>query len=155
MRKLVLLSTLLVAFLLTTSVVGCQSQPTQAPPTATTAPSSTSSLTLKISGKVGQELTLSVDDLAAYEQVEVTTELNDETVTFTVVRINDLLSAAGAEGETLSLVADDGYTGEVKLADIADCDECIVAIEEDMLRAVLPGQPTKVWVKNLVELRVD
>ncbi len=153
MRKLILISTLLVAFLLTTSVVGCQSQATQAPPAATTAPSS--GLTLKISGKVGQELTLSEDDLAAYEQVEVTTELKDETVTFTGVRINDLLSAAGAEGETLSLVADDGYTGEVKLADIAGCDECIVAIEKDMLRAVLPGQPTKVWVKNLVELRID
>lgn len=152
MRRRMLVNVLLIALVLAVLITGCQATPTQAPPTETPAPAG---LSLQITGKVDKELTLTTDDLATYEQVEVTTELKGENVTFKGVRVNDLLAAAGAKGETLAVVADDGYSGEVKLADIADCTECIVAIEEDMLRAVLPGQPTKVWVKNLVEMRVD
>ncbi len=153
MRKRTPFYILIVSVALVTLIAGCQPTPTQAPPTETPAPAA--GLSLKITGKVDKEMTLTTDDLAAYEQVEVTTELKGENVTFKGVRISDLLAAAGAKGETLTAVADDGYTGEVKLADIAGCTECIVAIEEDMLRTVLPGQPSKVWVKNLVELRVD
>jgi hypothetical protein len=153
MRERTLANVLLVTAVLAALIAGCQSTPTQAPPTETPAP--TAGLSLQITGNVDKEMTLTTNDLTANEQVEVTTELKGENVTFQGVRINDLLAAAGAQGETLAVVADDGYSGEVKLADIADCTECIVAIEEDMLRAVLPGQPTKVWVKNLVEIRVD
>jgi hypothetical protein len=88
-------------------------------------------------------------------QIRVTTKLKGETVTFTGVHVNALPAAAGVKGEALTVVAEDGYNGEVKLADISDCAECIMATEKDMLRAVLSGQPTKVWVKNLAEMRVD
>ncbi|MDY7039922.1 MAG: hypothetical protein SVX38_03560 [Chloroflexota bacterium] len=154
MRKQTLANVLSFTVVSAALIVGCQSTPTQAPPTKAPAPAT--GLSLQITGDVDdEELALATNDLAAYEQVKVTTELKGESVTFQGVLINDLLAAGGANGETLTLVAEDGYSGEVKLADIADCAECIVVIEEDSLRAVLPGQPTKVWVKNLVEMRVD
>jgi hypothetical protein len=153
MRERTLANVLLVTAVLAALIAGCQSTPPQSPPTKAPAPAA--GISLQITGNVDKEMTLTTDDLAAYEQVEVTTELKDENVTFKGVRINDLLAAAEAKGTTLTLVAADGYSGEVKLADIASCAECIVAIEKDMLRAVLPGQPTKAWVKDLVEMRID
>ena len=82
----------------------------------------------------------------------------DGTVTaYTGVLVSTLLEQAGAEeGATLVLVAADGYTAEIALADVHTCDDCIVAFDpKGGLRTVMPDQSGKVQVKDLVEIQIQ
>jgi hypothetical protein len=77
--------------------------------------------------------------------------------TYTGVPLKALLELTGAgEGATLVLVANDGYTAEIALADVQGCDNCIVAFDpEGGLRSVLPEQSGKAQVKGLVEIQIQ
>jgi predicted nucleic acid-binding Zn-ribbon protein len=68
-----------------------------------------------------------------------------------------LLQVAGAGGgATLVLVAGDGYTAEIALADVQGCENCIVAFDpEGGLRSVLPEQSGKLQVKDLIEIQIQ
>jgi tungstate transport system substrate-binding protein len=112
---------------------------------------------LKITGP-GQELAWTEDELKAMDTVDVDYTGKDGAVTtYTGVPINALLEMAGAEeGATLVLVAGDGYTAEIALADVQACDNCIVAFDpEGGLRSVMPEQSGKVQVKDLVEIQIQ
>ena len=80
-----------------------------------------------------------------------------ETETYIGVRISDLLSKADPKDDatTLVLVADDGYTAEVALAEIQECADCIVALRnQGGFSIVAPGFPGNAQVKGVVEIQV-
>jgi hypothetical protein len=110
----------------------------------------------KITGG-GKEVAWTEDELKAMDTLDVDyTGKDGTTTTYTGVPMNALLELAGAgEGATLVLVASDGYTAEIALADVQSCDNCIVAFDpEGGLRSVLPDQSGKVQVKDLVEIQI-
>jgi len=52
------------------------------------------------------------------------------------------------------LVADDGYTAELTLAEVQSCADCIVAFGDDPgFRSVMPGLSGKTQVKGLIEIQ--
>ena len=112
---------------------------------------------LRITGPA-QEIAWTEDDLKAMDTLDVDYTGKDGTVTtYTGVPMKSLLELASAgEGATLVLVAGDGYTAEIALADVQSCDSCIVAFDpEGGLRSVLPEQSGKVQVKGLVEIQIQ
>jgi len=131
------------------------------PPAAEEQPSESaggaSDADLSITGLVGSEQALARADLEAMDTIEVvTTNKDGEEKTYSGVLISALLDKAAVQdgATTIVFIADDGYEVEAPLADIQSCTDCIVAIDGDILRSVLPGQPGNMQVKGLVELRV-
>jgi len=105
----------------------------------------------KITGPA-QELSWTEEQLKALGTIDVPYTAKDgTTTTYSGVLMSVLLEAANApEGATLVLVAGDGFTAEVPLADVASCADCIVAFDPDGgLRSVLPSQGGKAQVKDL------
>jgi tungstate transport system substrate-binding protein len=114
-------------------------------------------VTLQISGGTAT-MAWSEEALQAMETLDVDyTDKDGAVTTYTGVPMNSLLALAGAgEGATLVLVAGDGYTAEIALADVQNCDNCIVAFDpEGGLRSVLPDQSGKVQVKDLTEIQIQ
>jgi DMSO/TMAO reductase YedYZ molybdopterin-dependent catalytic subunit len=110
----------------------------------------------KITGQVETETGWTGDQLSAMETSETEfTNKAGETQTFTGIVVNDLLDKAGVEAaSTLVLVADDGYTAEVALAEVQACEDCIIAFrEEGGYSMVMPGFPGNVQVKGVVEIQ--
>lgn len=111
---------------------------------------------LKLSG--GPDLEWTLADLQGMDLIDVDyTNKDGETTTYTGVPVAALLAEAGvAEDATLTLVAGDGYSAEVPLADLAGCANCIVGFDPDGgLRSVFPDMGGKLNVKDLVELQVS
>ncbi|NLD73221.1 MAG: hypothetical protein GX649_10945, partial [Chloroflexi bacterium] len=111
---------------------------------------------LAVTGSAAAEWTL--DDLAAMPQVEAeVTNKDGETQQYAGPSLVALLEAAGvSEADTITLVASDGYEVDVAWGDLQDCEDCIVALQDDgTVRSVLPGFPGNTGVKGLVEMRVQ
>jgi hypothetical protein len=95
----------------------------------------------------------SMADLEGMETMVVESEKKDGTkVEYTGVKVTDLLADAGAAGETVVFVASDGYEAELAFAELEGCADCVVAMDGDALRMVLPGFPGNVQVKGVVEI---
>ncbi|MBN1149025.1 MAG: substrate-binding domain-containing protein [Anaerolineales bacterium] len=113
---------------------------------------------LKITGKVAAEQAWSEDQVKALPTLDVEyTNKKGETDTYTGVLISELLKLAepASDATTLVLVADDGFTAEIALADVLACLDCILAFrEEGGFQAVMPGFPGNAQVKGVVELQV-
>ena len=87
-------------------------------------------MALKITGNVSQEVGWTEEEVRAMETMEAeSTNKSGETKTYTGVSVNKLLEEAGvADGATaVVFVADDGYTGELTLAEVQNCADCIVS----------------------------
>jgi DMSO/TMAO reductase YedYZ molybdopterin-dependent catalytic subunit len=112
----------------------------------------------KITGNVETEVGWTEEKIRSMDSIEAEyTNKDGETDTYSGVPINDLLSKAGpkAEATTLIFVADDGYTAEVALAEVEACGDCIVAFRnQGGFRTVLPGFPSNVQVKSVIEIQV-
>jgi hypothetical protein len=53
-------------------------------------------------------------------------------------------------------VADDGFTGEVTLAEVQVCTDCIVSFQNDGgFSMVMPGFSGKAQVKSVIEIKVQ
>ena len=144
------------------AIAGCsgdEAAPTSAPPEPTEAPTAVPIEEPAAAG--GDEVVLTIhetsftmSDLQALEQVTVETVQpgKDKAEAYTGVRIQDLMGAAGVEGETLTLVADDGHEAQVAVADLTA--ECLLAYRtKGGLRSVMPGFEGGAWVKGVVEVR--
>jgi DMSO/TMAO reductase YedYZ molybdopterin-dependent catalytic subunit len=83
------------------------------------------------------------------------TNKDGETTTYSGVPLLALLEDAGITEPSIMLafVASDGFEAEVALADIQDCDNCIVAFDEDYLRMILPDMSSKLQVKDVIEIK--
>jgi len=114
---------------------------------------------LRITGKVGTEMGWSADEITALETMEVEAENSKgETEAYTGVSLNALLDLAqpAADASKLVIVASDGYTAEVDLAEIRACDECILSFRtQGGYRATFPGFPSDTAVKGVVEIQVQ
>jgi DMSO/TMAO reductase YedYZ molybdopterin-dependent catalytic subunit len=113
---------------------------------------------LKITGNVETEVGWTEEKIRSMDTIEAeSTNKEGETSTYTGVRISDLLSKAGPQGDatTVAFVADDGYTAEAALAEIEACADCIVSFRnQGGFSIVAPGFPGNVQVKGVIEIRV-
>jgi hypothetical protein len=76
------------------------------------------------------------------------------TTEYTGVLVTDLLNAAGAAGGTVVFIASDGYEAELSMSELEGCADCIVAFDGEELRMVLPGFPSSVQIKGVIEILV-
>jgi DMSO/TMAO reductase YedYZ molybdopterin-dependent catalytic subunit len=112
----------------------------------------------KITGNVETEVGWTEEKIRSMDSIEVEyTNKDGETNTYNGVRISDLLSKAGANSDAtvLVLVADDGYSAEVSLADMQACTDCIVSFRnQGGFSIVAPDFPGNAQVKGVVEIQV-
>lgn len=60
---------------------------------------------------------------------------------------------ASADAKTLVIKASDGYSMEVEISKVMDCDTCIIAFDtKDTFKSMMPGMDTAYWVKDVVSL---
>jgi len=113
---------------------------------------------LKITGKVKTEMSWTEAEIRAMETIEAqSTNKAGETSTYTGVLMSKLLALAGPQSDatTLAMIADDGFTGEVPLADVMACADCIISFrDKGGFSTVLPGMSGKAQVKGVIELQV-
>jgi len=112
---------------------------------------------LAVTGLVGKELSLAEADLRALTVASITADQPKiGTVTFTGVRLSDLMAAAAVDPAAVSLVltGSDGYSATIDLATVKACADCMVAFTDTpgTFLSVMPGQAGKLWVKGLVKL---
>ena len=146
--KLVLVSTLLL-------VVGLLGACGSAPAAPTTVPPGSAALVVQ--GKVGQELHLSLDDLKALGVQKLTAEHPKKgPQEYEGVLLSAVLDKAGlaSDATTAVLTASDGFSAEVAVADAKACSNCLVAIEGSTLSMVMPGMPSKSWVKSVTTIEI-
>jgi iron complex transport system substrate-binding protein len=140
--RLISLSLIVVA-LVTSGCTGRGATPMQTPPTST--PAAGAPL-LDVGGEA-----MTMADLEGLPEVEV----EAEGTSYTGIRIVDVLEAAGAaDASSIELVASDGYSAELAVADLDD--QSILAFDDDgTMDAVLPGQSKGGWVKDTVTIAVN
>jgi tungstate transport system substrate-binding protein len=113
---------------------------------------------LRIVGNVTQEVAWSEEELRAMPPVTGETTAKDgQQESHTGPSLVTLLNEAGvaADAETITLVAEDGYSVDVSWNEIQDCDTCLIAlVPEGGLRSVLPEFPRNTSVRGLVEIQV-
>lgn len=123
------------------------------------APVEPAAAALTVTGKVDSEMSWTLAELQAMDQVSVeTTSKEGEAVQNAGVKLFDLLNQAGLQdgASSLTFVGSDGYEATVDLAEIEGCADCIAALRDDgTLGMVLPGMPGKVQVKGVVEIRAE
>ncbi len=104
--------------------------------------------------KVG-ETAFSMEQLEGMDFiVSEATNKDGSTTEYTGVPVTDLLNEAGAAGGTVVFITSDGYEAELPLAELEGCADCIVAFDGEELRMVLPGFPSSVQIKGVVEIQV-
>ena len=75
-----------------------------------------------------------------------------EKAEYTGVSLQKLLNAAGVKADSITLVADDGFSAEVALADVNDA--CMLSFRsKGGLSAVMPGSSGSAWVKGVVQIK--
>jgi len=104
--------------------------------------------------KVG-ETAFSMEQLEGMDTiVSEATKKDGSTTEYTGVLVTDLLNEAGASGTRLVFIASDGYEAELSMAELEGCADCIVAFDGEELHMVLPGFPSSVQIKGVVEIQV-
>jgi len=125
---------------------------------ASTDTQSATDYALRITGKVDKQMGWSEEQVRAMPTIEAqSTNKQGEASTYTGVLLTNLLDKAGvqSDGTTLVFIGDDGSTGEVSLADVQSCSDCILSFRnQGGFSAVLPGFPNNVQVKGVVEIQV-
>jgi len=145
MRKIVLFSIVLLATVLSGACGATAGTTTVAagPPALT------------VQGKVSRELKLTLDDLKALGVEKLTAEHPKNGPTeYEGVRLSKVLDKAGlaADAATFVFSASDGFSAEVAVADVKGCADCLVAIDGSTLNMVMPGMPSKSWVRMVVSI---
>jgi len=115
---------------------------------------------LAITGAVEQELALKESDLRAMEVVQIKAEHPKKGMTdYEGVRLSTLLDQAKVKSEAKKLVltADDAFVAEVFLAEVQSCADCLVAFTDTpgKFNLVMPGLPSTVWVKSIVQIQAQ
>lgn len=113
---------------------------------------------LMVTGLVDTEMGWTEDEVRAMETMDaVGANSSGDSETYTGVSIVSLLNLAGVKNKatTLVIVADDGYSVEVALADVMACTDCILSFRtKGGFSSVLPGFPKNTGVKGVVDLQV-
>ncbi|MGA2112912.1 MAG: molybdopterin-dependent oxidoreductase [Anaerolineales bacterium] len=113
---------------------------------------------LTVSGSVGSQLSLTDADLhgMATATISATPPKQTAAQSYTGVRFSDLMDKAQVSAQAASMVmtGSDGYSATIDLPTLKGCSDCMVAFTSTpgTLYAVMPGQPGKVWVQNLIKI---
>lgn len=110
-----------------------------------------------ITGLVSEQKGWTVEALQAMGPVKLTVEHPKKGAQDVEgIRLNALLGLAGpqAAAKTLVLTAEDGYTIEADLEAVRACPDCLVALDEEGLKAVMPGFESGFWVKDIISVEV-
>jgi len=153
-RTLTILS---ISIILITILAGCGGGDTAE--SAEPAAPASADAALKITGNVANETGWTEEEVRAMETMDTeATNKDGETKTYTGVSINALLELAGVNdgATTVTYVADDGFTGEVTLAEVQGCADCIVSFRDDGgFRIIMPDFSSKVQIKGVVEIQIQ
>jgi hypothetical protein len=107
---------------------------------------------------VDQELSLSMEGLKALGVQPITAEHHKKgPQDYEGVLLSAVLDEAGAQSGATMLVftASDDYQAEVTMAEVEGCADCLIAIgATGSLTMVMPGLPSKAWVKNVISIEV-
>ena len=130
-------------------------EPTAVPPTE--APAAVSTPTLVVTGLVANELALAEADLRAMEVIDLQAEHPKKGMQdYTGVRMSTLMTLAQVKPEaaTLLITASDGFSAEIDVPSLTACTDCLLAFTDtpESFMAVMPGQSSKLWVKDVVSL---
>lgn len=113
---------------------------------------------LTLTGLVDAEQSWTLDMLKGLDVVTLQLEHPKKGMTeYQGVRLSDLLALAGlkADAAYLLFTAADGFTAEIKLADVQACADCLVAFDDDgSLKLAMPGMDSEAWVKDLIRIEV-
>lgn len=157
-KSVVIIGLILVLSLALSACAQSTPAPAEAPTVAEEPAVEETNVAFVVKGKVESELGWSEDEIKAMTTVDVeSTNSKGETSTYTGVKINDLLALAkpAADATTLVLVADDGYTAEVPLADVLACDTCIISFRsKGGFSSVLPDFDKSLQVKGIIKIEV-
>jgi tungstate transport system substrate-binding protein len=119
---------------------------------------SSGDVALTITGLVEKELALKMSDLKSMEVVKLEVEHPKKGKTpYEGVRLNTLLSQIKVkpEAKKLVLIASDGFTAEVALADVLKCADCLIAFGDGgKLHAAMPGMESNAWVKDVIKIEI-
>jgi len=132
--------------------------PTAVPPTATPPTEAPAAApTLVVTGLVAKELALAEADLRAMEVVDLQAEHPKKGMQdYTGVRMSILITLAQVKPEaaTLVITASDGFSAEIDVPTLTACTDCLLAFTDtpESFLAVMPGQSSKLWVKDVVSL---
>jgi len=110
---------------------------------------------IKVDGMVDDPVGLTYGRLQNMGPVTATVEHPKNGPTeYTGVRFSTLFALLGVQGDatTMKMIASDGYSWSVALADVEAEADAMISLSEGKLNAVLPGQSSKAWVKDVVEL---
>jgi len=113
-----------------------------------------------IDGKVKLTVVVTADDMNELMKEfgeNVTVTLKGKNVTFSGVPLGVLIDKARSEADTnnVTFIAGDGYTATVNFESAYE--KALLVFEngdEPSFRVVIPGEPSRTWVKELVEIRV-
>ena len=113
---------------------------------------------LIITGLVATPIGWTEDEVRAMDTTDATgTGSSGASETYTGVLLATLLNLAGpmSEAQTLVIIADDGFSAEVPLAEVMACADCILSFRsKGGFSSVLPGFPKNTGVKGVVELQL-
>jgi len=96
---------------------------------------------LTVAGKA-----FSMAELEALATATASTEDGD----VTGISLMAVLEAAGVTAETISLVASDGYSADVTVAEIDDT--AVLVVEDGKLNAIIPTVAKSAWVDDVVSI---
>jgi hypothetical protein len=113
---------------------------------------------LAVKGMVDQELNLSMEGLKALGVQQITAEHpKNGSQDYEGVLLSAVLDEAGVKSGATALVftASDEYQAEVTMVEVEGCADCLIAIgATGSLTMVMPGLPSKAWVKSVVSIEV-
>jgi tungstate transport system substrate-binding protein len=113
---------------------------------------------LIITGLVNTPMGWTEDEIRAMDTTDAVSQNKEgQDETYTGVLITTLLNMAEPKNDatTLVLIADDGYSVEVPLADVLTCADCILSFRTNGgFSSVLPGFAKNTNVKGIVEIQV-
>ena len=113
--------------------------------------------TLLIKGLVESEKTLTMADLTAMNVLNINIEHPKKgAIDVTGVRLIDILAllTIKPEAKTVSLIATDGFSANIPLADLMACENCLAGWDEEFLRTYMPGFESNNWVKDLAIIEI-
>lgn len=135
---------------------------TTAAPATTMAPATTAGGSASGAGASGSVVVKGLVDNPTTITVDSLNKMGTETLTlthpkngagqYTGVRFKKIMETVKvqAAAKSVMIVASDGYTAEVNIADITD--DAMLAIDGTTITTAFPGQVGKVWVKDIVSL---
>ena len=141
----------------TAATEGATVEPTDVATSEAPAVAGPADATLTIKGLVDAEKTLTMADLSNMKVQNINVEHPKKgAMDVTGVLMTDVLALVTIDpaATTVSLVAGDGFSADIPLADLLACKNCLAGWDEEMLRSYMPGLDSNFWVKDLAIIEI-